>query len=220
MAKSLVKLVSMRTPNSADAVIDSCFVEPTDRTNTPTRLNRRAMLVGTLATAAAATSAAPPQRRLIIDTHLEVWTFSAKFPFNHPEQGRDLNLEMEAPIENQVSQMEDFGLRYAVLINPRYFSWDNSYIAHCLKTYPKLFVAHGLLDPEHPKLVDNLRYWVQEHGFQGMRFCPIYHPRSPWLNWRAHAGTRRPRSCGPRPSIRFWEPEGRRARASRVPRRK
>ena len=25
------------------------------------------------------------KRRLIIDTHLEVWTFDPKFPFHHPE---------------------------------------------------------------------------------------------------------------------------------------
>ena len=27
-----------------------------------------------------------------------------------------------------------------------------------------------------------MRYWVKEHGFQGMRFSPIYHPKSTWLN--------------------------------------
>ena len=76
----------------------------------------------------------PPQR-LPIDTHLEVWTLAPKFPFNHPESGKNLKVEIAAPIENQVEQMRDFGLRYAVLINPRYFGWDNSYIAHCLKSY-------------------------------------------------------------------------------------
>ena len=105
---------------------------------------------------------AAAQQRLIIDTHLEVWTLDPKFPFNHPERGRDLKVEMAAPIENQVEQMRDFGLRYAVLINPRYFGWDNSYIAHCLKSYPKLFVAHGLLNPEDPKVADKLRYWMPE----------------------------------------------------------
>lgn len=100
---------------------------------TSTLLDRRAMLISTLATVAS-TSAAPPQR-LLIDTHLEVWTLDPKFPFNHPEAGRNLKVEMAAPIENQVEQMRDFGLKYAVLINPRYFGWDNSYIAHSLKSY-------------------------------------------------------------------------------------
>ena len=153
------------------------------------RLNRREMLLSSIAAASLATrtsaddSASP---KLLIDTHVEVWTLDTKFPFNHPEAGAKLKVEMAAPIENQVEQMRDFGLQLAVLINPRYFGWDNSYIADCLKRFPKLFVAHGLLNPEDPKIVDNLRYWVQEHGFQGMRFSPIYHPRSSWLNSPEH----------------------------------
>ena len=160
----------------------------------PTLLNRRELLARTLATTAVlatgtlttSTAVAAPPPRLIIDTHLEVWTLDPKFPFKHPERGSDLKVEMAAPIENQVEQMRYFGLRYAVLINPRYFGWDNSYIAHSLMSHPKLFVAHGLLDPADPKIVDNLRYWVKERGFQGMRFSPIYHPQSTWLNSKEH----------------------------------
>ncbi|MCS7023558.1 MAG: amidohydrolase [Bryobacteraceae bacterium] len=137
----------------------------------------------TLAAAALAKSA--PSKRLIIDTHVEVWTLDPKFPFRHPENP-NLKVSQPAPIENQVEQMKEFGLTYAVLINPRYYGWDNSYISHCLKRYPKLFVAHGLINPEDPKVTEKLRYWVKEHGFQGMRFSPIYHPQSTWLNSKQH----------------------------------
>jgi predicted TIM-barrel fold metal-dependent hydrolase len=123
--------------------------------------------------------------RLVIDTHLEVWTLDPKFPFKHPERP-NLKVDMPAPIENQVEQMRDFGLKYAVLVNPRYFGWDNSYISYALHKYPKLFVAHGLVDPEDPNVAERLRYWVTEHGFQGMRFSPIYHPKSTWLNSKDH----------------------------------
>jgi predicted TIM-barrel fold metal-dependent hydrolase len=125
------------------------------------------------------------KERLIIDTHLEVWTLDPKFPFAHPERP-NLQVSAPAPIENQVEQMKDFGLKYAVLINPRYFGWDNSYISYSLHKYPKLFVAHGLINPEDPKVAERLRYWVKEHGFQGMRFSPIYHPKSTWLNSKEH----------------------------------
>ena len=63
---------------------------------------------------------------------------------------------MAAPIENQVEQMKDFGLKYAVLINPRYSGWDNSYISYSLHKYPKLFVAHGLINPEDPKVAETV----------------------------------------------------------------
>ncbi len=125
------------------------------------------------------------KKRLIIDTHVETWNFDPRFPFKHPENP-NLNVKIEAPIENQIGQMKDFGLKYGVLINPRYYGWDNSYMANCLKTYPKHFVAHGLLNPADPKIADNLRYWVKEHGFQGMRFSPIYHPKEKWLNSPEH----------------------------------
>jgi predicted TIM-barrel fold metal-dependent hydrolase len=138
-----------------------------------------------LAAAAAAIAAATPTSP-IIDTHLEVWTFGPRFPFHHPERPELKRVDTEAPIENEVAEMRDFGLKYAVLINPRYFGWDNSYISHSLHRYPNLFVAHGLLDPAGPDLPGRLRYWVQEHGFQGMRFSPIYHPSSTWLNSKEH----------------------------------
>jgi predicted TIM-barrel fold metal-dependent hydrolase len=128
---------------------------------------------------------ATAQSRLIIDTHLEVWTLDPKFPFAHPERP-NLTVPMAAPIENQVEQMKDFGLKYTVLVNPRYYGWDNSYISYSLHKYPNLFVAHGLVNPEDPKVAERLRYWIKEHGFQGMRFSPIYHPNSTWLNSKEH----------------------------------
>jgi predicted TIM-barrel fold metal-dependent hydrolase len=134
---------------------------------------------------AAAGAGLAAKERLIIDTHLEVWTQDPKFPFAHPERP-NFRPKDEAPIENQVAQMRDFNIKYAVLINPRYYGWDNSYISYCLHRYPKLFVAHGLINPEDPKVAERLRYWMLEHGFQGMRFSPIYHPQSTWLNSKDH----------------------------------
>lgn len=154
--------------------------------------SRRGFLTATSAAAftaarrSAMASTEESKDRLLIDTHLEVWTLDSRFPFSHPEAGNSLNVSMAAPIENQVEQMTDFGIRFAVLINPRYFGWDNSYIAHSLRSFPNLFVAHGLINPQDPQVADRLRYWMTEHHFQGMRFSPIYHPDSMWLNSREH----------------------------------
>jgi predicted TIM-barrel fold metal-dependent hydrolase len=134
---------------------------------------------------AQAIAAMTRRNRLIIDTHVEVWTIDPKFPFHHPENP-NLKVRSPAPIENQVEQMRDFGIKSAVLINPRYYGWDNSYISYCLQKYPKLFVAHGLINPEDAKIDETLRYWVKEHGFQGMRLSPEYHLTSTWLNSKEH----------------------------------
>src|SRR5437588_4668069 len=135
---------------------------------------------------AAAGLASAKSERLIIDTHLEVWTFDPKFPFHHPERPELKHVPVEAPIEKEVAEMDEFGIKYAVLINPRYYGWDNSYIDYSLHKYPRRFVAHGLLDPLQSDPAARLRYWIKERGFQGMRFSPIYHPNSTWLNSKEH----------------------------------
>jgi predicted TIM-barrel fold metal-dependent hydrolase len=143
-------------------------------------LSRRAFL------SQSAAALAQKRGRLIIDTHLEVWTFDPRFPFHHPERPDLKRTDVEGPIENEVAEMRDFGLKYAVLINPRFYGWDNSYIDYSLHKYPNLFVAHGLINPEDPNVAGRLRYWVKERGFQGMRFSPLYHPKSTWLNSKEH----------------------------------
>src|SRR4051794_29669029 len=118
-----------------------------------------------------ATAAPPPPPkpgRPLIDTHVEVWALDPKYPFRHPERP-DLEVDAAAPIEDQVAQMHEYGLKYAVLINPRHYGWDNAYIRDALRRHQTRFVAHGLIDPGDPRVADRLRYWVTEHGFQGMR---------------------------------------------------
>ena len=82
--------------------------------------------------------------------------------------------------------MREFGLRYAVLINPRFYGWDNSYISDSLHRYPELFVAHGLLNPAEPDPAGRLRYWVREHGFQGCASVRSTIRKSTWLNSKEH----------------------------------
>ena len=120
------------------------------------RNNRRTFLA-----LAAASLASAKSEKLIIDTHLEVWTSDPKFPFRHPEHPELTRVSVQAPIENEVAEMDEFGLKYTVLVNPRYFGWDNSYIDYSLHKYPKRFVAHGLLDPLQPDPASRLRYWIK-----------------------------------------------------------
>lgn len=138
-------------------------------------IDRRAFFVQ------AAAAVIPQRKRLLIDTHVEVWAVDPKFPFGHPENP-NARPALPAPIENQVAQMKDYGIKYAVLINPRFYGWDNSYISHSLHRYSGLFVAHGLLNPLDPEAPMKLRYWIKDQEFQGMRFSPLYHPKSTWLN--------------------------------------
>jgi predicted TIM-barrel fold metal-dependent hydrolase len=113
---------------------------------------------------------------------LKIWTDDRRFPFHDPEHPDLKRVPVRAPVGNEVAEMREFGLEYAVLINPIYYAWGNSYVSYSLHRYPNLFVAHGLINPLGPDPAGRLRYWIKEHGFQGMRFSPIYHPKSTWLN--------------------------------------
>src|ERR1051326_2001073 len=106
-------------------------------------LDRRTLLTwaGAVPFAGSRSIVSAAKRAPVIDTHLEVWTFDPQFPFHHPERPELKRVEVEAPIENEVAEMREFGLRYAVLINPRFYGWDNSYISYSLHKYSKLFVA-------------------------------------------------------------------------------
>src|SRR5260370_28922409 len=132
-------------PYDSMAALRTTVMNPTD-----SNVSRR----GFLAQAAAA-GLAGESKRLLIDTHLEVWTIDPKFPFHHPEHP-DAKPEISAPIENEVEEMRDYGLRYAVLINPRYYGWDNFYISTPRHQSPNQFVAHGLFNPQSPQVTPRL----------------------------------------------------------------
>jgi hypothetical protein len=73
---------------------------------------------------------------------LEVWTIDPRFPFHHPEHPEE-KPEISAPIENEVEEMREYGLRYAVLINPRDYGWDNSYVSYSLASEPYKISLEG-----------------------------------------------------------------------------
>lgn len=66
----------------------------------PMRLTRRSFL----SQSAATLLAKPKKDRLVIDTHLEVWTLDPRFPFRHPEHP-DAKPTMDATIDDQVADM-------------------------------------------------------------------------------------------------------------------
>ena len=68
--------------------------------------SRRSLLAAPLAGALKA------KARLLIDTHLEVWTDDPRFPFAHPERPDLKRVAVQGPIENQVEQMKEFGLKF------------------------------------------------------------------------------------------------------------
>src|SRR5688500_7740446 len=144
-------------------------------------MTRREILLTSVAVPAAAAKSP------VIDTHMHVWSMdSARYPRKPPEPNYRLPTQ-EGSVEMYIDEMKKDGVDRAVLVQERSSGWNNSYIADCVRRFPKLFVGHGLIDPREPNNAAVLEREIKQNGLSGMRLSPIYHPpeRYPdnqWLN--------------------------------------
>lgn len=131
--------------------------------------------------------AADPAKPPVVDAHIHVWgNDKERYPFSHPYQP-GAEPKGTGTVEVLLEDMDKHGVTHAILVQMIHHGWDNSYLAHCIKTHPKRLKAHGLIDPTDPKVAEKLEYWVKEHGLAGMRFSPIYYKgRDEWLTSAAH----------------------------------
>jgi predicted TIM-barrel fold metal-dependent hydrolase len=123
----------------------------------------------------------------VIDTHMHVWSMdTARYPFKPPEPNYR-QPKQDGSIELYLEEMKKDAVDRAVLVQERSSGWNNTYIADCVRRFPKLFVGHGLIDPRDPNNAAILEREVKQNGLSGMRLSAIYHPpnRYPddqWLN--------------------------------------
>ncbi len=102
---------------------------------------------------------------MIIDSHLHVLGDDVeRFPF-----ARGMEPAQKASVEFLNDTMAEAGVDKAVIVQPRNYVFDNSYLADCLKRFPGRFAAMGLVDPKSPDGADRLEELVRERGFSGLR---------------------------------------------------
>ena len=161
-----------------------------DRRFEISRRNFLKSLAGSAAgiSAAAVGSTADAAKPPIIDTHMHVWSGDLeRYPFAHPWERNLKPPKNHATLDRVLKEMGEFEISNCILVQTIYNGWDNRYLAECVKTDPKRFRGHGLIDPQDPKVVDKLEYWMREQGLAGMRFSPIYYAgkyqrNDDWLN--------------------------------------
>ncbi len=113
---------------------------------------------------------------------MHVWANDPKrYPFPHPYKN-DFTYDgvHDATVEMLIDDMDQNGVTHCVLVQVVFHGWDNSYIADCVRRYPKRLVAHGLIDPLDPNVAERLEYWVKEQGLVGMRVPPINYRAEDW----------------------------------------
>ena len=95
-----------------------------------------------------------------------------------------VGIEKYEPVEVLLSKMDRNGVDRAVLVQYGGNS-DNTYLAECLRRYPRRFVGVAIVDTNRPDATDKLEYWVTEHSMQGIRLgatveSPAPNPYAIW----------------------------------------
>jgi len=123
---------------------------------------------------------------VIIDTHLHVYADDESL-FPYVAGGKPAR---PASVEYLLPLMDEAGVDKAVIVQPRVYSWDNRYLAHCIERFPDRFTALGLVDPTSPDGPDRLEDLVTQQRFAGLRLelgweddLDDFHGKNRWLLW-------------------------------------
>ena len=133
-------------------------------------ISRRAFVGTTVGTAIGATlapAALAAADYRILDPHVHVWKHDPEFPF---AQGQNVP-DRDATPETLLGLMKSNGVSRTVLIQVIHYRYDNRFLAHVLKQYPKMFKGVCRVDPLVPAAPDNLSQ-LTEQGFSGVRLSP------------------------------------------------
>ena len=131
----------------------------------------------------------------LIESHVHIWTISdPRYP-GHPDGAFTPDRDA-TPDDLLAAQEEIGGVDWTVLIQPRYYLWDNAYLAQAALDHPDRLVVVGRVDPMHPAAAEQLRELMQRPGYRGIRLAPNSNPDDRWLDhpsqdhlWEAAAET-------------------------------
>ena len=132
----------------------------------------------------------------LVESHVHIWTLRDPQFARHPES--DFTPELEAaPADLFAAQDEIGGVAWTVLIQPRYYLWDNTYLAEAAAAHPDRFVVAGRVNPMQPEAPEQLRELMQWPGYRGIRLAATEDPATRWLDdcsqdplWEVAAETR------------------------------
>ncbi|MDE2990489.1 MAG: amidohydrolase family protein [Chloroflexota bacterium] len=132
----------------------------------------------------------------LVESHVHVWTVrNPRFP-KHPDS--NFSTEQEASPEDLFAAQDEVGgVAWTVLIQPRLYLWDNSYLAQAAEAHPDRFVVAGRVNPMDGEAPRQLRELMQRAGYRGIRLAATEDPATRWLDdgsqdplWDAAAETR------------------------------
>lgn len=114
---------------------------------------------------------------MIVDTHVHVWEIDPpRYPVGPTAPNWTALPDEPGTADELIADMDANGVRWAVLVQTSWSTWDNGYIADSVGRFPNRFVGHGLIDPLAADNAEQVRYWMQARGLAGFRFHPMYYP--------------------------------------------
>lgn len=128
-------------------------------------------------TTAAATSAIAAPKYRIVESHVHVWKNDPRYPW---AKGVEPPKEDRTP-EMLIANMKANGVEQTVIIQVRYYMFDNSYVRDTIDKYSRYFVGVCRVDPRDPGAPDHLSKLVKEDKFQGVRLSPNGTPPGDWI---------------------------------------
>lgn len=116
---------------------------------------------------------------MIIDTHTHVVS-SDKVKHPLDPNARGWSTEVSNDVEDLIKEMDRAGVDCATLVQPNAtYGLDNSYQCDSAKLYAPRTVAVGILDPIASDAADQLSFWVNQHGMNGVRLQSQAEPDDP-----------------------------------------
>jgi predicted TIM-barrel fold metal-dependent hydrolase len=147
----------------------------------PSRRNflHAAALLG-VASQSSTMNAEPPAVR-IIDPHVHVWKNDPRYPW--PKEVTNPPKEDALP-STLLELMKTNGVEKTVIVHVIHYRWDCRYAGDVIKAQRDKFMGVCRVDPMADSAADDLKRWVQDYGFHGVRLSPSADRSSDWINDR------------------------------------
>ena len=122
---------------------------------------------------------------MIIDTHLHaVSPDTSRYPLRQVDlPGNSWVKTAPASAEDLLARMDAAGVARGVLAQPvGAYGTDNSYVADAGVAHPDRLATVCVIDMTATDRLEQLRYWTQERGIDGVRLFSVPTPQEPWLD--------------------------------------
>src|SRR5262249_40149447 len=117
----------------------------------------------------------------IIDPHVHVWKNDSKYPWAREE--KEPPKEDALPV-TLLRLMKANGVDKTVIVHVIYYRWDCRYAGDVIKANRDQFMGVCRVDPEADGAADDLKRWVDDYGFHGVRLSPASDKAGDWINDR------------------------------------